>query len=165
MKNIVISILILSFMTLSINIDDRYTVYAQSNPSNYQKTEQDYLNKLKSISDQLYILSSNTLKTVINESDRTKLLKEVEYIRTQIKSMIMEVANQYKEDKSDIYDNIGLLAFFNALNYYSMALSYLNEFLNSGSEGDQSTLLENYYFNKSMGDQTYLWLKDNIKGN
>lgn len=77
----------------------------------------------------------------------------------------MEVANQYKEDKSDIYDNIGLLAFFNALNYYSMALSYLNEFLNSGSEGDQSTLLENYYFNKSMGDQTYLWLKDNIKGN
>lgn len=165
MKKIVFSILILSFMTFFINIDKKYTVYAQSNPSNYQKTEQDYLNQLKSISDQLYILSSNALKAVINESDRTKLLQEVEYIKTQIKSMIMEVANQYKEDKSNIYDNIGLLAFLNALNYYSMALSYLNEFLNSESEGDQSILLENYYFSKSMGDQTYLWLKENIRDN
>ncbi|WP_373599266.1 hypothetical protein [Paraclostridium bifermentans] len=165
MKKIVISILILSFMTLSINIDDRYTVYANVKPSNQQKMEQYYLNQLKSISDQLYILSSNVLKSVIDKSDKSKLFQDIEYIKTQIKSMIMEVPKYYKEKDSDIYQNIGLLAFLNALNYYSMALTYLNEFLNSGSESDQSILLENYYFNKSMGDQTYLWLKDNLKDN
>lgn len=162
MKKIVISLLIISFMTLSLSFGKQLYIYAQPNSNGPKKIEEVYLEELKSISEQLYILSSNALKAVIDNTDKTKLIKEADYIKTQIKSMRSELINYHKEQSLDIYTNPISLAFLNALNYYSMSLSHLRGFLNTESDFERSEFLKNYYFSKEMGDQTFSWIKENI---
>ena len=115
------------------------------------------------IRDQIYILSSNSLKTVINKQDKTSLLKESTFINSQIRNLRIQLSEYHKTESGNIEKNPLALAFLNTLNYYSMSLSYLLCFLNTDSSSEENKSLQSYYFSKASGDQTLLWVKSQIK--
>ena len=163
MKKIIVSI----FAFITIIAFSGINSYATTNmfyiPNNTLSTEQKYINELTSIRNQLEILSSNSLNTVINKKDRSPLLKECVYIKTQIRELRITLSEYHKEYSGDEEKNPLSLGFLNTLNYYSMSLSFLTLFLNTNSTSEENEHLENYYFSKASGDQTLLWAEAQVK--
>ncbi|MGL5756549.1 MAG: hypothetical protein ACRCYC_14555 [Paraclostridium sp.] len=125
--------------------------------------EDKYITKLSKIGDQLYILSYNYFKVILDKNDKKSLLKDISFTKSQMKSLRIELSDYHKTESGNVEKNPISLALLNALNYYSMSLSYLECFLNLECESDINKCLENYYFIKNLGDQTLLWIKPQIK--
>ena len=163
MKKIIISILIVSTSFMFIKFDNSYNIYAERLLNQPQRIVEIYLNELTKIRDQIYILSSNSLKTVINKQDKTSLLKESTFINSQIRNLRIQLSEYHKTESGNIEKNPLALAFLYTLNYYSMSLSYLLYFLNTDSAYEGNKSFHSYYFSKASGDQTLLWVKSQIK--
>ena len=163
MKKIIISILIVSTSFMFIKFDNSYNIYAEILLNQPKKIEETYLNELTKIRDQIYILSSNSLKAVINKQDKTSLFKESTFINSQIRNLRIQLSEYHKTESGNIEKNPLALAFLNTLNYYIMSLSYLLCFLNTDSSSEENKSLQSYYFSKASGDQTLLWVKSQIK--
>ncbi|MCR8747030.1 hypothetical protein [Romboutsia lituseburensis] len=163
MKKMIILFLVLSIMSININLNDNIKVYANNSLNTLKNVENEYVTQLESISEQLYILNSNALKAVINKGDKSSMLKDASYIKSQIKSLRKDLSQYHQTESGDIEKNPISLALLNTLNYYSMSLSFLTGFLTSDCESTQSKLLGEYYFSKAKGDETLLWTKSQIK--
>lgn len=163
MKKLIISILILSVFCINANFIVSDKVYAQSIFTQSEKIQNKHLTELTRIQDQIYILSTNALKAVIDNKDKNSVLKDAEFIKMQIKSLTSELSNYYKTESEKIEKNPIALALLNTSNHYSISLYYLQGFLNAYDESDGNKYLENYYFSKGLGDQTLLWIKSQIK--
>lgn len=163
MKKLIISILILSVFCINANFIVSDKVYAQGSFTQHEKIQKKHLTELTRIQNQIYILSTNALKAVIDDKDKESVLKDVEFIRMQINSLTNELSNYHKTENGNIEKNPMALALLNTSNHYSISLSYLKCFLNAYDESDGNKCLENYYFSKGLGDQTLLWVKSQIK--
>lgn len=149
--------LILSFFSFSY-----ISIYAESklvlvNPTDEEKG---YIDELQRIQDELYIAGTSALKTVSDKSSKEDINKNLAYIKTQIKDLRIKLDEYHKKESPDIDRNPISLGLLNTLNYYSMALSALEGFVNSGIPSDQNRYLENYYFAKASATQTFDWVKD-----
>lgn len=163
MKKLLMLFLMLSIISININFDNIIKVYANNSIDTLESIENNYINQLESISEQLYILDSNSLKFVINKKDKAPLFKDASYIKSQIKSLRKELSQYHQTESGNVEKNPLSLALLNTLNYYSMSLSFLTDFLTKDSESEQSKLLEGYYFSKAKGDETLIWVKSQIK--
>lgn len=163
MKKLIIFMLILSISFIGGNVILLDDVYAQKNLIQQVNLEDKYITELSKIGDQLYILSYNSLKVILDKNDKKILLKDISFTKSQMKSLRIELSDYHKTESGNIEKNPISLALLNALNYYSMSLSYLECFLNLECESDINKCLENYYFIKNLGDQTLLWIKPQIK--
>lgn len=163
MKKLLALFLMLSIISININFDGIIKVYANNSIAYLENVENNYINQLDSISEQLYILDSNSLKAVMGKKDKAPLLKDASYIKSQIKSLRKELSQYHQTESGNVEKNPISLALLNTLNYYSMSLSFLTGFLTSDCESTQSKLLEQYYFSKAKGDETLLWTKSQIK--
>lgn len=163
MKKLIIFMLILSISFIGGNVILLDDVYAQKNLIQQVNLEDKYIIELSKIGDQLYILSYNSLKVILDKNDKKILLKDISFTKSQMKSLRIELSDYHKTESGNIEKNPISLALLNALNYYSMSLSYLECFLNLECESDINKCLENYYFIKNLGDQTLLWIKPQIK--
>ncbi|CEJ74133.1 hypothetical protein JGS6364_01531 [[Clostridium] sordellii] len=155
-----ILILITSFMTFSFNNLD--VVYAQKNLIKSKSVEEDYLQELIKIGDQIYILGSNSLDSELVKKEKNKLLNDAAFIKSQIRNLRIKLSEYHDKESGNEEKNPLSLALLNTLNYYSMSLSYLNLFLNSQSSSDKNQYLQDYYFSKAAGDQTLLWIKEQL---
>lgn len=168
MKRTIISILILATTFISLgfnNFSQAYYADLNIQPTNQGNgnIEKHYVELLESISNQLYILSSNALNTITDKKDVAPLLKDVAYIKTQIRNLRSELGEYHKTESGNIEKNPLSLSLLNTLNYYSMSLSYLQGFLESTSALDASDYLEKYYTSKGSGDQLLLRDKEEIE--
>lgn len=163
MKNILICILIIGVSFINIEKTSYFNVYAETSLKQVEPCEQKYLNELENIKNQLDILSSNAITAISNKSDTQKILKDANFLKTQIRELRIKLSDYHKTQSGNIEKNPLSLALLNALNYYSMALSYIMNYLISESISDKNSYLENYYFSKAYGDQTLNWLKTQIK--
>lgn len=159
MKKIIAFLLILSIISINISFIDTNKIYANSYIKTLESDEDNYLKQLESISEQLYILDTNALNAVLNKKDKSPLLKDSAYIKSQIKVLRKELSDYHKTESGNIEKNPLSLSLLNTLNYYSMSLSFLLGFLTASSESEQSKSLESYYFSKAKGDETLLWTK------
>ena len=147
----------------SSNICTTKIINAQSNDSKQITQEQDYVKELERIQDQLSIISSQSLKSMIDKKDTSNILKEINFIKTQIRELKDPLSDYYAKTNSDLVKSSISLGLLNTLNYYSMALSYLQVFLSSSDSSIQVDNLENYFFNKKMGDETLNWVVEETK--
>lgn len=157
-------ILTLIFASLGFNFD---IIYGQSNLILPQKSEQqikenDYINKLDIISNQLDVLSSNILNNISKHEDKSELLKDGAFIKSQIRNLRLELSEYHKTESGNIEKNPISLGLLNTLNYYSMSLSYLLGALEHTDTSDEGKYLQQYYTNKSSGDNMLLWVKNQI---
>ncbi|MEN2257187.1 hypothetical protein AAIB48_05260 [Paraclostridium benzoelyticum] len=159
MKKILVSIV--AFITIIVfsNINSYANIYMPNVPNNTSSVEDEYINELTSIGNQVEILASNSLNSVINKKDTKNLLKEALYIKTQIRELRINLSDYHKEKSGDEEKNPFSLGLLNTLNYYSMSLSFLTLFLQTQSISDRNEYLENYYFSKASGNQTLAWVK------
>ncbi|MGL5313662.1 MAG: hypothetical protein ACRC92_10480 [Peptostreptococcaceae bacterium] len=166
MKKIISIIFILTiiFSSLGFNLD---TVYSQNLVIIPDKSEQDtkennYVDQLNSISNQLDILSSNVLTHIAKSGDQSSLVKDGAFIKSQIRNLRLELSEYHKTESGDIEKNPISLGLLNALNYYSMSLSYLLGALDNSATSDESKYLQQYYTNKSAGDNMLFWVKNQL---
>lgn len=166
MKKISLIILIFTIIFTSIIVDcDK--VYGQNNIIPSQGNEQvqnenNYVDKLSMISNQLDILSSNVLTNTAKGGDKSELLKDEAFIKSQIRNLRLELSEYHKTESGNIEKNPISLGLLNALNYYSMSLSYLLGALESNDTSEESKYLQQYYTNKSSGDNMLLWVKNQL---
>lgn len=167
MKKLVIYIVI-SFFIFNLSNLEIYSnskINQKNERAQFTSTEEGYINELTSLKNQLEIFSTNSIDAVINKKDKSKLLNESAYIKSQIRQLTLYLSQYHKEYSSDENKNPEVLAMLNTLNYYSMALSYITLFLNVTLPSDENIYLENYYFSKASGDQVLLWIKSQFKFN
>lgn len=161
MKKIIIFILVFSitFINISSNFNKVYSqnLITKYNNVNSLDVEKNYLEQLESISDQIDILGSNLLNKITNNQDKKTLLKDASFIKSQIRSLRLELSEYHNTESGDIDKNPLSLSFLNILNFYSMSLSYLLGVLESTNASDESKYLQLYYTNKSFGDFMLLW--------
>ncbi len=161
MKKIIIFILVFSmtFINIASNFNKVYSqgLIVKYNNVNPLSVEKNYLEQLQSISDQLDILSSNILNKITNNQDKKTLSKDASFIKSQIRSLRLELSEYHNTESGDIDKNPLSLSFLNILNFYSMSLSYLLGVLESTNASDESKYLQSYYTNKSFGDFMLLW--------
>lgn len=159
---IVIMAIILT--TFSFSNSNVYCYTSKPVPTGMDKAdiEKNYVQQLVSISNQLDILSSNSLNTISTKSDVSSLLKDVMFIKTQIRNLREELGVYHKTESGNIEKNPLSLSLLNTLNYYSMALSYIQGFLESTNTSDASKYLERYYTSKGSGDESLLIIKEQL---
>ena len=166
MKKVLTFIIIFTILFIPIFNKTSYYTYSESNLIQQGKKEKNYLKELEHIQKQIYILSSNVLKCIIEkhgETDRDKTLKDIKFIKTQIRELRVELIAYHKSKSSDIEKNPISLALLNTSNYCSMCLSYLVCLLDEHIISNQNDCLHGYYFSKYQADQTLMWLENQIK--
>ncbi|CEN84238.1 Uncharacterised protein [[Clostridium] sordellii] len=166
MKKVLTFIIIFTILFIPIFNKTSYYTYAESNLIQQRHKEKNYLKELEHIQKQIYILSSNVLKCIIEkhgETDRDKTLKDIKFIKTQIRELRVELIAYHKSKSSDIEKNPISLALLNTSNYCSMCLSYLVCLLDEHVISNQNDCLQGYYFSKYQADQTLMWLENQIK--
>ncbi|WP_195946236.1 hypothetical protein [Paraclostridium bifermentans] len=163
MRKILVSVIAFITIIMFSNINSYANICAPNIPNNKNLVEEKYINELTSIGNQIEILASNSLNSVINKKDTKDLLKESLYIKTQIRELRISLSDYHKEKSGDEEKNPLSLGLLNTLNYYSMSLSFLTLFLQTQSISDRNEYLENYYFSKAAGDQTLGWVKLQVK--
>ncbi|CEQ25895.1 hypothetical protein [Paraclostridium sordellii] len=166
MKKVLTFIIIFTILFIPIFNKTSYYTYSESNLIQQGKKEKNYLKELEHIQKQIYILSSNVLKCIIEkhgETDRDKTLKDIKFIKTQIRELRVELIAYHKSKSSDIEKNPISLALLNTSNYCSMCLSYLVCLLDEHVISNQNDCLQGYYFSKYQADQTLMWLENQIK--
>ncbi|CEP89715.1 Uncharacterised protein [[Clostridium] sordellii] len=166
MKKVLTFIIIFTILFIPIFNKTSYCTYSESNLIQQGKKEKNYLKELEHIQKQIYILSSNVLKCIIEkhgETDRDKTLKDIKFIKTQIRELRVELIAYHKSKSSDIEKNPISLALLNTSNYCSMCLSYLVCLLDEHVISNQNDCLQGYYFSKYQADQTLMWLENQIK--
>ena len=166
MKKVLTFIIIFTILFIPIFNKTSYYTYAESNLIQQGKKEKNYLKELEHIQKQIYILNSNVLKCIIEkhgETDRDKTLKDIKFIKTQIRELRVELIAYHKSKSSDIEKNPISLALLNTSNYCSMCLSYLVCLLDEHVISNQNDCLQGYYFSKYQADQTLMWLENQIK--
>lgn len=166
MKKVLTFIIIFTILFIPIFNKTGYYIYAENSLIQQGEKEKNYLNELEIIQKQIYVLSSNVLKSTIDKSDEThkrQLLKDVEFINAQIKHLRVELQAYHQTKLGDIEKNPLSLALLNSLNYSSMSLSYLACLITEESISDKNECFQGYYFSKYQSDQTLSWLKTQIK--
>ncbi|MBS6022850.1 MAG: hypothetical protein KIB00_02075 [Paeniclostridium sordellii] len=166
MKKVLTFIIIFTILFIPIFNKTSYYTYAQSNLIQQKHKEKNYLKELENIQKQIYILSSNVLKCIIEkhgETDRDKTLKDIKFIKTQIRQLRVELIAYHQSKSGNIEKNPISLALLNASNYCSMSLSYLVCLLDEQVISNQNDCLQGYYFSKYQADQTLMWLENQIK--
>ncbi|MFQ9311614.1 MAG: hypothetical protein ACLR2K_16820 [Paraclostridium sordellii] len=166
MKKVLTFIIIFTILFIPIFNKTSYYTYAQSNLIQQRHKEKNYLKELENIQKQIYILSSNVLKCIIEKSDETykdKTIKDIKFIKTQIRQLRVELIAYHQSKSGNIEKNPISLALLNASNYCSMSLSYLVCLLDEQVVSNQNDCLQGYYFSKYQADQTLMWLENQIK--
>ncbi|CEN87280.1 hypothetical protein [Paraclostridium sordellii] len=166
MKKVLTFIIIFTILFIPISNKTSYYAYAESNLTQQWKKEKKYLKELEHIQKQIYILSSNALRCIIEkpgENYKDKTIKEIKFIKTQIRELRVELIAYHKSKSGDIEKNPISLALLNSSNYCSMCLSYLVCLLDEQVISNQNDCLQGYYFSKYQADQTLMWLENQIK--
>lgn len=166
MKKIIIYLLIFSitFTNISLNFHEVYgqdiiLKYNKLEPSNKEKN---FLTQLEGISNQLDILSANTLDKIAKNESKDVLLKDTAFIKSQIRNLRLDLSEYHKTESGNIEKNPISLVFLNTLNFYSISLSYLIGAIESSNYSDESKSLQYYYTNKSFGDFMLLWVGNQV---
>lgn len=167
MKKVIIFILIATTTFITSSFCKPMNVYGYNlinmpNGNDEVDIEKKYVDQLDSISNQLDILSSNSLDTITNKKDSAPLLKDAAFIKSQIRNLRGELGVYHKTESGDIEKNPLSLSLLNTLNYYSMSLSYIQGFLESTNTSDASKYLERYYTSKGSGDESLLVIKKQL---
>lgn len=162
--NSIVLIFTIIFANLIFNLD---TVYCQNlvtipNKSEQETKENNYVDQLNSISNQLDILSSNVLTHIAKSGDKSSLAKDGAFIKSQIRNLRLELSEYHKTESGNIEKNPISLGLLNALNYYSMSLSYLLGAIDNSGSSDESKYLQQYYTNKAAGDSMLFWVKNQL---
>ncbi|CEK34125.1 hypothetical protein UMC2_13751 [[Clostridium] sordellii] len=166
MKKVLTFIIIFTILFIPIFNKTSYYTYAQSNLIQQRHKEKNYLKELENIQKQIYILSSNVLKCIIEKSDeayKDKTIKDIKFIKTQIRQLRVELIAYHQSKSGNIEKNPISLALLNTSNYCSMCLSYLVCLLDEHVISNQNDCLQGYYFSKYQADQTLMWLENQIK--
>ncbi|UPA30891.1 hypothetical protein L0P85_01760 [Terrisporobacter glycolicus] len=166
MRKAIICLLIFSITITSTGFNFN-KVYSQNlilESSNQQPVDKEtkYLSQLQSISSQLDILAANTLDKITNNENKTPLVKDASFIKSQIKELRLELSDYHKTESGDIEKNPISLALLNSLNFYSMSLSYLLSVIDATDSSSESKALQYYYTNKSLGDYMLLWVENQL---
>lgn len=166
MRKIKSIIFIVTIIFASLGFDFN-TVYSQScitipNVDDQKIKEKNYVDQLTMISNQLDILSSNTLTNIAKSGDKSSLVKDGAFIKTQIRNLRLELSEYHQTESGNIEKNPISLGLLNTLNYYSMSLSYLVGALEYNDTSEESRYLQQYYTNKSSGDSMLLWVKNQL---
>lgn len=166
MKKLLIFMLISTITFINLNFNSRnvycYNTVFATTSNDKVDIEKNYVKELESISNQLNILSSNSLDTISTKKDNSSLLKDVAFIKSQIRNLRDELGVYHKTESGDIEKNPLSLSLLNTLNYYSMSLSYIQGFLESTNTSDASKYLERYYTSKGSGDESLLIIKEQL---
>ncbi|WGX74945.1 hypothetical protein QJS64_12570 [Paraclostridium bifermentans] len=101
MKKILVSIFAFITIIMFSNINSYANIYVSNAPINNSSVEEKYINELTSIGNQVEILASNSLNSVINKKDTKDLLKEALYIKTQIRELRITLSDYHKEKSGD----------------------------------------------------------------
>ncbi|QYE99353.1 hypothetical protein [Paraclostridium sordellii] len=166
MKKVLIFTIIFTILFIPIFDKTSYYIYAESNLTQQWKKEKNYLNELRNIQKQIYIVSSNTLKCIIEKQGddyKDKTIKDIKFIKTQIRQLRIELIAYHQSKSGNIEKNPISLALLNTSNYCSMCLSYLVCLLDEQVISNQNDCLQGYYFSKYQADQTLMWLENQIK--
>ncbi len=166
MRKAIICLLIFSitFTSMGFNFNKVYgqNLILKSSRQQPVDKEKKYLAQLQSISSQLDILATNTLDKITNNENKTPLVKDASFIKSQIKELRLELSDYHKTESGDIEKNPISLALLNSLNFYSMSLSYLLSVLEATDSSSESKSLQYYYTNKSLGDYMLLWVENQL---
>ncbi|CEO23412.1 hypothetical protein [Paraclostridium sordellii] len=166
MKKVLTFIIVFTILFIPIFNKTSYCTYAESNLTQLGKKEKSYLKELENIQKQIYVLSSNVLKCIIEKHGETykdKTLRDIKFINTQIRQLKIELIAYHQSKSGDIEKNPISLALLNTSNYCSMCLSYLACLLDEQVISNQNDCLQGYYFSKYQADQTLMWLENQIK--
>lgn len=166
MKKAIVCMLIFSitFINMGFNFSKIYgqNLILQSNNLQPVNKEKKYLFQLESISNQLDILASNTLNKITKNEDKSPLIKDVAFIRSQINELRLDLSEYHKTESGNIEENPISLALLNSLNFYSMSLSYLLSVIEATDSSSESKSLQYYYTNKAFGDSMLFWVQNQI---
>ncbi|MCC3865045.1 hypothetical protein K0040_12255 [Terrisporobacter petrolearius] len=166
MRKAIICLLIFSitFTSMGFNLNKVYGqnfILESSNQPPVNK-EKGYLSQLQSISNQLDILAANILDKITSNEDKTPLIKDASFIKSQIEELRLELLDYHKTESGDIEQTPISAALLNSLNFYSMSLSYLLSVIEATDSSSESKALQYYYTNKSFGDSMLLWIEDQL---
>ncbi|MDU6114585.1 MAG: hypothetical protein E6649_09210 [Paeniclostridium sordellii] len=166
MKKVLTFTIIFTILFIPIFNKTSYYTYAESNLIQKGDKEKNYLSELQKIQKQIYIVSSNVLKCVIEkhgDAYKEKTIKDIKFIKTQIRQLRVELIAYHQSKSGNIEKNPISLALLNTSNYCSMSLSYLVCLLDEQVISNQNDCLQGYYFSKYQADQTLIWLESQIK--
>ena len=166
MKKVLTFTIIFTILFIPIFNKTSYHTYAESNLIQQGDKEKNYLSELQKIQKQIYIVSSNVLKCVIEkhgDSYKDKTIKDIKFIKTQIRQLRGELIAYHQSKSGNIEKNPISLALLNTSNYCSMSLSYLVCLLDEQVISNQNNCLQGYYLSKYQADQTLIWLESQIK--
>lgn len=158
MKKLLIFILVatITFINISFyNSSDAYSYNTMIIPTkaDIAYIQKNFIEPLDNISNQLDILGNSSLQAIIEKRDKSITLKDVEFIKSQIRGVREQLRIYENTESGNIDKNPLVLYLFNVSNYYLASLSYMQQALSSNNTSDTSKYLQLYYISKTLGNE------------